>query len=298
MGDTGPCGPCSEIHYFQGDELPCAEEAAGRRCLGVECECDRWLEIWNLVFMQYDRDADGRAGPAARALRRHRHGPRARRGRRAGQALELRHRPLHAAARRGRAAAPGKRLRRRAAGDDVSLRVIADHLRATTFLIADGVLPGNEGRGYVLRKIMRRAMRHGQKLGHRGPLPARADARRRRPDEGGLPRARVARATAVAPRGRGRGGALRHHAPAGDARRSRRSSRRRCGERGGARSRARDAFRLYDTYGLPARLPGRARRRPRPSPSTTRASSASSKPSRSAPASRARWARSRATPST
>src|SRR5512140_3751230 len=55
MGETGPCGPCSEIHYFQGDDLPCPEVAAGRACLGVECECDRWLEIWNLVFMQFER---------------------------------------------------------------------------------------------------------------------------------------------------------------------------------------------------------------------------------------------------
>src|SRR6476620_9604678 len=63
MGETGPCGPCSEIHFFQGDDLPCAEEDAGRECLGVECECDRWLEIWNLVFMQYDRDAAGTLTP-------------------------------------------------------------------------------------------------------------------------------------------------------------------------------------------------------------------------------------------
>src|SRR5499427_1601614 len=55
MGDTGPCGPCSELHFHQGDDLPCAEEAAGRKCLGVACECDRWLEIWNLVFMQFER---------------------------------------------------------------------------------------------------------------------------------------------------------------------------------------------------------------------------------------------------
>jgi alanyl-tRNA synthetase len=55
MGDTGPCGPCSELHFHQGDELPCGEEAAGRPCLGVACECDRWLEIWNLVFMQFER---------------------------------------------------------------------------------------------------------------------------------------------------------------------------------------------------------------------------------------------------
>jgi alanyl-tRNA synthetase len=63
MGDTGPCGPCSEIHFFQGNTLPCLEEAAGRLCLGVECECDRWLEIWNLVFMQYNRDDKGKTEP-------------------------------------------------------------------------------------------------------------------------------------------------------------------------------------------------------------------------------------------
>ena len=63
MGETGPCGPCSEIHYFQGDHLPCSEETAGRACLGVECECDRWLEVWNLVFMQYDRDETGALNP-------------------------------------------------------------------------------------------------------------------------------------------------------------------------------------------------------------------------------------------
>jgi len=63
MGETGPCGPCSEVHYFQGDHLPCAEEAAGGACRGVECECDRWLEVWNLVFMQYDRDGSGALNP-------------------------------------------------------------------------------------------------------------------------------------------------------------------------------------------------------------------------------------------
>ena len=63
MGDTGPCGPCSEVHFHQGDHIRCAEEAAGRRCLGPACECDRWLEIWNLVFMQFDRDASGRLTP-------------------------------------------------------------------------------------------------------------------------------------------------------------------------------------------------------------------------------------------
>src|SRR5438477_611664 len=60
MGDTGPCGPCSEVHFHQGDELPCALEQSGGTCLGPACECDRWLEIWNLVFMQFNRDASGK----------------------------------------------------------------------------------------------------------------------------------------------------------------------------------------------------------------------------------------------
>src|SRR4030095_1601565 len=63
MGDTGPCGPCSEVHVHQGDHLPCAEVAAGRPCQGPACECDRWLELWNLVFMQFNRDASGRLMP-------------------------------------------------------------------------------------------------------------------------------------------------------------------------------------------------------------------------------------------
>jgi len=166
MGETGPCGPCSEIHYFQGDDLPCPQEAAGRRCLGVECECDRWLEVWNLVFMQYDRDEKGTLNllPApcvdtGMGLERV---AAVVQGKLSNYDTDL-FRPLLDAVgeRAGRAYG-------RDAGDDVSLRVVADHLRATTFLIADGVLPGNEGRGYVLRKIMRRAMRHGQKLGIEG----------------------------------------------------------------------------------------------------------------------------------
>ena len=66
MGDHGPCGPCSEIHFHQGDHIPCAEVTAGRACLGPACECDRWLEIWNLVFMQFDRNAEGRLVPLPR----------------------------------------------------------------------------------------------------------------------------------------------------------------------------------------------------------------------------------------
>jgi len=168
MGETGPCGPCSEIHFFQGDALPCAEEAAGRACLGVECECDRWLEIWNLVFMQYDRDATGRLAPlpapcidTGMGLERI---TAVVQGKLSNYDTDL-FQPLIAAV-AGRAATSYG-----ASPDgDVSLRVVADHLRAMTFLVADGVMPGNEGRGYVLRKIMRRAMRHGKKLGIDGPF--------------------------------------------------------------------------------------------------------------------------------
>ena len=168
MGETGPSGPCSEIHYFQGDHLPCPDEEGGGSCAGVECECDRWLEVWNLVFMQYDRDEDGRYNPlpapcvdtgmglervAAVVL-----------GKLSNYDTDL-FTPLLAAV--------ARRARRDYGEDtdtDVSMRVVADHLRAMTFLIADGVLPGNEGRGYVLRKIMRRAMRHGKKLGIEEPF--------------------------------------------------------------------------------------------------------------------------------
>ena len=163
MGETGPCGPCSEIHFFQGDQIPCAEVDAGRPCPGVECECDRWLEIWNLVFMQFDRDAAGTLNPLPAPCVD------------TGMGLERvtavvqkklsnydtdLFQPLIAAVGRRAGVSYGQDEKR-----DVSLRVVADHLRATTFLIGDGVMPGNEGRGYVLRKIMRRALRHGRKLG-------------------------------------------------------------------------------------------------------------------------------------
>ncbi len=163
MGNTGPCGPCSELHFFQGGDISCAEEQAGRKCLGVACECDRWLEIWNLVFMQFERSEDGSLAPLPRPAVD------------TGAGLE-----------RVSAVVQGKRSNydtdlfqkviasvQKLAGKkyganpdaDVSMRVIADHARATTFLVGDGVLPSNEGRGYVLRRIMRRAIRHGKKLG-------------------------------------------------------------------------------------------------------------------------------------
>jgi alanyl-tRNA synthetase len=162
MGDVGPCGPCSEVHFFQGDALPCPEEDAGKTCRGVECECDRWLEIWNLVFMQFDRGKDGALSPLPAPCVD------------TGMGLER-----IAAVVQGKLSnydsdlfaplllALGSRagvFYGKDPGKDPSFRVIADHLRAMTFLIADGVMPGNEGRGYVLRKIMRRAMRHAKRL--------------------------------------------------------------------------------------------------------------------------------------
>ena len=168
MGDTGPCGPCSEVHYFQGDQLPCAEEALGRRCLGVACECDRWIEIWNLVFMQYDRDEKGALEPlpapcvdTGMGLERL---AAVMQGKLSNYDTDL-IQPLIQAAAAMCGVPYGK-----ADESDVSLRVIADHARAATFLIADGVIPSNEGRGYVLRKILRRALRHGKKLGLEKPF--------------------------------------------------------------------------------------------------------------------------------
>ena len=163
MGDTGPCGPCSEVHYYQGPEHRCPEEDAGRTCLGVECECDRWLEVWNLVFMQYDRDASGAfqllPAPCVDTGMGLERIAAVVQGKHSNYDTDLFAPLLHAVC----------RLCGRPYGSDpatdVSLRVVADHLRAMTFLVADGVMPGNEGRGYVLRKIMRRAMRHGRRLG-------------------------------------------------------------------------------------------------------------------------------------
>src|SRR5712692_5156507 len=168
MGDTGPCGPCSEVHFHQGDHLPCAEEAAGRRCLGPACECDRWLEIWNLVFMQFNRDASGAMTPLPRPSID------------TGMGLERVAAVLQGkmsdydtdlfAPLIGHVSALARKPYRAREQDDVSMQVIADHARATAFLIADGVTPSNEWRGYVLRRIMRRAMRHGRQLGLTEPF--------------------------------------------------------------------------------------------------------------------------------
>src|SRR5246127_1400889 len=170
MGDTGPCGPCSEIHYDMGS----AASEQGHTDCKFPCDCGRYVEIWNLVFMQFNRDSGGTLTPLPKPCVD------------TGMGLER-----VAAVLQGVISnydtdlfAP---LTKRAAelcgvdfnreeqmeegkGGAASLRVIADHARATTFLMTDGVQPSNDGRGYVLRKIIRRAIRHGRLLGATRPF--------------------------------------------------------------------------------------------------------------------------------
>jgi alanyl-tRNA synthetase len=169
MGDTGPCGRCSEIYYFRGAELPCPEESAGRACRGLECECDRYVEIWNNVFMEFDRQPGGELKPLP--------APSIDTGmglERVTAVLQGKLSNYDTDAFTPLLGAIGKLADATHRGtmdpSDVSMRVIADHMRAMTFLIADGVVPSNESRGYVLRKIMRRAMRHGKRLGLEQPF--------------------------------------------------------------------------------------------------------------------------------
>ncbi len=169
MGDTGPCGRCSEIYFFRGASVPCGEEAAGRNCRGMECSCDRYVEIWNNVFMEFDRQADGTLNPlpapsidTGMGLERV---TAVLQGHLSNYDTDLFTPILSAIGERA-----GTAHRGTMEPSDVSMRVVADHIRAMTFLIADGVVPSNEWRGYVLRKIMRRAMRHGKRLGVQEPF--------------------------------------------------------------------------------------------------------------------------------
>ena len=163
MGDTGPCGPCSEVHYDQGEHMACGPDCQ----IGV-CECDRFLEIWNLVFMQYDRDEAGNMHPLPKPSID------------TGMGLER-----IAAVCQGvysnfdtdlftgliQSMAYKSGVEYKVDADtDVALRVIADHCRAVPFMIADGILPANEGRGYVLRRLIRRAFRFGRFLGLTDPF--------------------------------------------------------------------------------------------------------------------------------
>ena len=173
MGDTGPCGPCSEIHYDMG---VVASDQSHTDC-AFGCDCGRYVELWNLVFMQFDRDAGGKLNPLPKPSID------------TGAGLERLAAVLQdvisnyetdlftplikrAAELTGSAVAPagtGGSAKGRARSA-ASLRVVADHARATAFLVADGVVPSNEGRGYVLRKIMRRLMRHAWMLGQKRPV--------------------------------------------------------------------------------------------------------------------------------
>ncbi|HVR62623.1 MAG TPA: alanine--tRNA ligase [Polyangia bacterium] len=172
MGETGPCGPCSEIHYLQGNDIPCAEEAGGRACQGPACDCDRWIEIWNLVFMQFEQVAGGDRRPLPKPSVDTGMGLErlcaVLQGVRSNYETDLL-RPLidKASSLSGKAFVPSD-----FAGHSVSLRAIADHARAAAFLIADGVFPEKTGREYVLRRIMRRGVYHGWLLGIRDPFLA------------------------------------------------------------------------------------------------------------------------------
>jgi alanyl-tRNA synthetase len=163
MGDTGPCGPCTEIHIDFGENPHCASEICD-----PACGCGRWLEIWNLVFMQFDRDAAGNMTPLPKASVD------------TGTSLErlasviqgvpsVFDADIFAAVMRRIQDISGV-ARGSDPETDVSLNVVADHIRALTFLIGDGVLPANEGRGYVLRRILRRAARHGVLIGVERPF--------------------------------------------------------------------------------------------------------------------------------
>jgi alanyl-tRNA synthetase len=163
MGDTGPCGPCSEIFYDNGPEVGCDSPDCT-----VGCDCDRYMEIWNNVFMQYDRQPDGELVPLPRPAVD------------TGMGLERITTVMQKVTSNydtdllrdiiGYIEQLAAKRYGDDADDDVSMRVIADHSRATAFLIADGVMPSNEGRGYVLRRIMRRAMRHAKMLGFADPV--------------------------------------------------------------------------------------------------------------------------------
>lgn len=170
MGDTGPCGPCSEILIDQGAAFSC-----GRPDCRVGCECDRYLELWNLVFMEFNRDASGKMTPLPKPSID------------TGMGLEriaavIQNcqsnyetdffmpiiKEIESVSGHGFGESPEA---------DVSIKVIADHSRSATFLVGDGVLPSNEGRGYVLRRILRRAIRYGRTLGLSRPFLYRTAGR-------------------------------------------------------------------------------------------------------------------------
>ena len=163
MGDTGPCGPCSEILIDRGEEYGC-----GKPQCTAGCECDRYLEIWNLVFMQFNRDASGKLTPLPKPSID------------TGLGLErivsiIQDVPTNFDTDLmqpiiQKAAELAEKPFGESTADDIAMKVIADHSRAAAFLIGDGIMPSNEGRGYVLRRIMRRAIRYGRHIGLNRPF--------------------------------------------------------------------------------------------------------------------------------
>jgi alanyl-tRNA synthetase len=175
MGDTGPCGPCSEIHYDMGPTASDQGHGVSSPACSFGCDCGRYVEIWNLVFMQFDRDSSGKLTPLPK--------PSIDTGMGLERVTALLQDvisnyetdlfvPLIKRAAELTLGAAVMRVEPRSSGhkSPPSLRVIADHSRAATFLISDGVLPANDGRGYVLRKIIRRAITHGRLLGQTKPF--------------------------------------------------------------------------------------------------------------------------------
>ena len=286
MGETGPCGPCSEIFYDHGPEIPGGPPGS------PDADGDRYVEIWNLVFMQFNRAADGTLTPLPRpsvdtgmGLERL---AAVMQGVHSNYEIDLFVNLIAAAA----------EVTGCADRNDKSLRVIADHIRSTAFLIADGVMPGNEGRGYVLRRIMRRAIRHGYRLGCSEPFfyrlvaPLVAEMGEAYPELAAA-QAQVERAIRVEEERfaetLANGMGILDEAIAGLA---------------GERIPGETVFKLYDTYGFPTDLtadiarerglvPGHGRIRAAPWSSRR---SAPGPPASSAPARRWRWM-SRARPS-
>jgi len=177
MGDTGPCGPCSEIHYDCGVEASDKKHpdcAAGKCQFPCPHDCGRYMEIWNLVFMQFDRDASGKLTPLPKpsidtgmGLERI---AAVLQGKVSNYDTDLFTPLIKRAAELTGVDAKKELEAENKKSSAASLRVIADHARCVTFLISDGVLPSNEGRGYVLRKILRRGIRHGRLLGQEKPF--------------------------------------------------------------------------------------------------------------------------------
>ncbi|MGI5825606.1 MAG: alanine--tRNA ligase [Bacillota bacterium] len=163
MGETGPCGPCSEIFFDRGEKYTCDAP----ECALDKCECDRWMEIWNLVFMQYNRDEKGKLTPLPR--------PNIDTGmglERVASILQDVDSNYEIESMRKYIAFLEEKtgIKYQKGTEGFPFRVIADHIRSCVFLIADGVVPGNDGRNYVLRRILRRAVRYGKNLGLNKPF--------------------------------------------------------------------------------------------------------------------------------